>query len=110
MLQAGSLNSRIVILRRDKVRSPGGQLLEDWVEHAQTWANVAKLSGLGAIKADSDVSIVKASFRVRFRRDLAASMRLVHDGALYDIKAVLPDHTRREYVDLVCQSIPGGAP
>lgn len=107
MLQAGSLNCRIVIFRRDKVRSPGGQVVDEWVEHARTWANVAKLTGLGTIKAESDVSLLKASYRVRYRRDLTAAMRLAHDGAIYDIKAVLPDHARREYVDLVCQSIPG---
>jgi len=107
MLQAGSLNCRVVILRRDKVRSPGGQLVDEYVEYARIWANVARLTGLGAIKAESAISLVKASYRVRYRRDLSASMRLVHDGVVYDIKAVLPDHARREYVDLVCQSIPG---
>jgi SPP1 family predicted phage head-tail adaptor len=106
-MRAGNLNCRVVILRREKVRLTGGQLVEEWVEHARTWANVAKLTGLGTIKAESDVSLVKASYRVRYRRDLTAAMRLAHDGAIYDIKAVLPDHARREYVDLVCQSIPG---
>lgn len=106
MLQAGSLNCRVTILRREKVRSPGGQLVDEWVEHAHTWANVAKLTGLGTIKAESDVTLMKASYRVRYRRDLSTTMRLLHDGVVYDIKAVLPDHARREYVDLVVQSVP----
>lgn len=109
-MRAGKLNTRISIRRQDEVRSGGGQVVGQWVEHAATWADVKFPSGLGAIKADSDVSLVRASMRIRFRDDIRSDMRVVTGGLVFDIQTVLPDLARREYVDLVCQSIPGEKP
>lgn len=109
-MRAGKLNTRISIRRLDEVRDGGGQVVGQWVEHAATWADVKFPSGLGAIKADTDVSLVRASMRIRFRDDIQPDMRVVTGGLVFDIQAVLPDLARREYVDLVCQSIPGGEP
>lgn len=64
-------------------------------------------SGLEAIKGGAEASISKASIRVRYRRDLHAGMRATHDGVVYGIQAILPDVSRREYMDLVCEVING---
>lgn len=109
-MQAGKLNTLISIQRQDQVRAGGGQPVGKWVEHAAAWADVKFPSGIGTIKADADVSLVKASMRIRFRADLRSDMRVVVAGMAFDIKAVLPDLAEREYVDLVCQSIPGAKP
>ncbi|CAB3959630.1 phage head closure protein [Achromobacter piechaudii] len=109
-MRAGKLNTRISIRRQEQVRTGGGQVVGQWVEHAKTWADVKFPSGIGTIKADTDVSMVRASMRIRFREDVGANMRVVAGGQVFDIQAVLPDVARREYVDLVCQSIPGAKP
>lgn len=109
-MRAGTLNTRISIRRQGEVRSGGGQVVGQWVEHVATWADVKFPSGLGAIKAETDVSLVRASMRIRFRDDIRSDMRVVTGGLVFDIQAVLPDLARREYVDLVCQSIPGEKP
>lgn len=106
-MRAGKLNTRISVLRQDQVRTGGGQVVGQWIEHAAIWADVKFPSGIGTIKADSDVSLVRASMRIRFREDIRADMRVVTGGLVFDVQAVLPDLARREYVDLVCQSIPG---
>lgn len=109
-MRAGKLNTRISVLRQDQVRTGGGQVVGQWIEHAAIWADVKFPSGIGTIKADSDVSLVRASMRIRFREDIRADMRVVTGGLVFDVQAVLPDLARREYVDLVCQSIPGAKP
>lgn len=109
-MRAGKLNTRIFVLRQDQVRTGGGQVVGQWIEHAAIWADVKFPSGIGTIKADSDVSLVRASMRIRFREDIRADMRVVTGGLVFDVQAVLPDLARREYVDLVCQSIPGAKP
>lgn len=109
-MRAGKLNRRVPILRSETSRAGGGQPIAHWIEHAKLWADVAMQSGVGAIKADGDVSIVKASVRVRFRTDIVAGMRLVMHGIVFEVKAVLPDVKRRDYLDLVCQSVPGVKP
>jgi SPP1 family predicted phage head-tail adaptor len=110
MLRAGSLNCRITIQRQERVRAGGGQVTGQWVEHAQVWANFRRPTGIGAIKADADVALLKASVRIRYRTDISDAMRIVYAGTVFDIKAVIPDLDRREHVDLVVQSLPGGAP
>lgn len=102
MLQAGKLNQRVTIQRQTQVQDAGGQLVDAWADVATVWADIRNPTGLGAIRADAQVSVVKTSIRIRWRTDIDAGMRLVHGMTVYDIGAVLPDHAGRTYVDLVC--------
>lgn len=99
-----ALNHRVTIEQRVTGEDEIGQPINTWATVDEVWASVKHLSGLSAIKSDADVSIVKASIRIRYRTDLNAGMRVTHGGEQYDIKAVLPD-ARKQYVDLVCEVI-----
>lgn len=105
-MQAGRLNTRCVIQRRTGGTNDWGEPLpEGWETHATVWANVLHKSGSETIKADAEVSTVRASIRIRFRTDINAGMRVLIDAAAYDIEAVLPDMARREHLDLVCKVV-----
>lgn len=107
--RAGTLRDRIHIQRRtggkDGWNSP---LPEGWenITAQRIAANVQHRSGLGAIKADADVSIVRASIRIRRRTDVTADMRVLFGPSIYDIEAVLPGESR-EHIDLVCKLTQG---
>lgn len=101
-MRAGTLNRRVTIQRQDTAQNDWGESI-GWVDVDTVWANIAHKSGLESVKSDTDVSIVTASIRVRYREDITAGMRVVHRNLIYDIRAVLPDAVGREYVDLVCQ-------
>lgn len=104
-LRAGTLRDRITIQHKTAGNTPWGAPQPDaWVNLAKVWANVMHRSGMGAIKADADVSVVRASIRIRRRSDVNAGMRVLHVGQIYDIEAVLPGETR-EAIDLVCKLI-----
>lgn len=105
-MQAGRLNRRCVIQRRTGGTNDWGEPLpEGWETHATVWANVKHLSGSEAIKADAEVSTVRASIRIRHRSDITAGMRVLIGLAVYDIEAVLSDTARREFVDLACKAV-----
>lgn len=105
-MQAGRLSSRCVIQRRTGGTNDWDEPLpEGWETHATVWANVKHLSGSEAIKADSEVSTVRASIRIRYRSDITAGMRVLIGAAVYDIEAVLSDTARREFVDLACKAV-----
>ena len=105
-MQAGRLNTRCVIQRRTGGTNDWGEPLpEGWETHATVWANVKHLSGSEAIKADAEVSTVRASIRIRFRSDITAGMRVLIGLVPYEILAVQPDVAGRVYVDLVCQVV-----
>lgn len=103
-LRAGTLRHRITIQARTKGQDAVGQPVDIWEDVAQVWANARHLSGTESIKAASDVSVVRASFRIRHRSGINAGMRILHAGAVYDIEAVLPGG-RREWVDLAAKRV-----
>lgn len=103
MISAGQLTERINIEQRTTTQDSIGQPVETWSLVSAVWASIRHPSGLSAIKADADVSIVKASIRIRYRAGIDAGMRVVHGLTIYDIKAVLPNRAGG-YVDLVCEA------
>lgn len=104
-MNAGSLNRRITLQRRAVGQDATGQPIETWQDVATVWANIRHLSGAESIKADQDVSVVRASIRIRYRAGLDAGMRVHHGATVYEVKAVLPDEQRREHVDLSCEVV-----
>jgi SPP1 family predicted phage head-tail adaptor len=103
-LRAGTLRDRITVQRR----KPGGGLghpSNTWedVLPQPLWANIRFGSGSETIRAGQVASKAQASIRIRWRTGITADMRCVSGGVVYEIKAVLPDRRRREYVDLVCE-------
>lgn len=104
-MSAGSLNRRITLQRRAVGQDATGQPIETWQDVATVWASIRHLSGVDSIKADRDVSVARASIRLRYRLDIDAGMRVKHGGVIYGIKAVLPDEVKREYVDLACEVV-----
>ena len=101
-MRAGDLRHRIIIERQTSSQDAGGQPLEVWTPVATVWADIRNPTGMGAIRADAQVAVVKTSIRIRWRTDIEAGMRAVHGTTIYEIGAVLPDHAGREFVDLVC--------
>lgn len=103
-MRAGELRHRIELQAHTQEKDAWGTLLPGaWADLAQVWADLRHLGGVEAIRAGADTSIVKASCRIRWRDDVTAGHRVLHDGKVYDIEAVLPD-ARRQFVDLVLKT------
>lgn len=100
-LKAGSLNKLVTIQAKTDTVDAIGQPVNTWVDVATVWADIRYLSGLESIKSDADVSIAKVSVRVRYIADIKPSMRVVYEGVIYQIKAVLP--SGKVYMDLACE-------
>lgn len=104
-MQAGQLRDRVTVQAKTSGTDAwGAPLPEAWADYASLWSNIRFLSGTESIKAGADVSVVRASIRIRWRTDITAGMRVVHAGAVYDVEAVLPG-ARREYVDLAVKRV-----
>jgi len=101
----GRLNRLVQIQRRTSAQDAIGQPLDTWTSIAAVWADIRQPSGLAAIKANAEVSVVQASIRIRYRTDINAGMRVVHGATVYSISAVLMDVSGRQWIDLVCQVV-----
>lgn len=97
-----ALNYRITLQQPAAGSDELGQPLTGWTDVATLWADIRHLSGLQAIKADANVSTVRASIRIRKRAGVDAGMRAVHGSTVYDVRAVLD--VPGDLMDLVCEA------
>lgn len=104
-MRAGPLNTRIVVQRQSTTPDGIGQPVLTWTTFATLWADVKQNSGMSMVRVDADISIVRASIRIRYRNDITSAMRVLAGTTVYQIQAVLPDTAGKQYTDLVCQVV-----
>ncbi len=102
MLSAGKLNRRVILRQRVAGHDAAGQPSASWSDLASVWANISVLSGAQAIKADAEISTVRASIRIRLRDDVTAGMIVVDGSTTYDIRAVVKN-AAEAFADLLCE-------
>lgn len=102
-MRAGSLTTRLTIQAPGTAVDELGQPIPGWTDVATVWGDIRHMGGVESIKAGAVTSAVNASIRIRWRTGLDAGMRVLVGATVYEIKAVLPDMQRREYVDLVAE-------
>lgn len=104
-MKAGKLTELVTIQARTAGTDALGQPNTTWTTFASVWAQLKAAKGIEVIKGSGEVSSYQVSVRIRWRTDILPTMRVVHDGAVYNINAVLPDVSGgRDYVDLVCEA------
>lgn len=106
-MEAGQLNRRITIQQRVEEQRPGGQVVDQWKDVARLWSWVKTQSGMGAAKQVGGegtlvTTEVPYSFRIRYRPNIMASMRVLYQGSVFDIIQVRHDLANRVWTDLVC--------
>ena len=104
-MRAGQLKHRITLQRPTGAQDAWGTPeAAGWEDVALVWADFRYQSGSESIRAGADVSIVRASVRIRWRAGIDAGMRVLYQGQAYDIEAVLPGGDR-QHLDLVCKRV-----
>lgn len=97
----------VTIERPADGQDAAGQPLTTWTFVDYEWADIRFLRGLEAIKAGAPTSVAQASINIRYRTDINAGMRVMHESTEYDIKAVLPDMATKQHVELTCEVVGG---
>ena len=106
-VRAGQLSRQIELQRPGATLDADGQP-SGWKTVTKVWADIRFVSGIESVRGGADVSLRKASVRIRYRAGIDASMRAIGpDGTPYRIVGVLPDLAAREYMDLVCEVVNG---
>jgi SPP1 family predicted phage head-tail adaptor len=104
-LLAGNLRHRIAIQERlEEQDSDTGEITHVWAtvsEMGNVPAEIVPLSAKEFIAAQATQSEIVARIVIRYREGIDATMRAVHNGAVYNIRGVLPDpRTGREWLTL----------
>ena len=102
-VNAGELNKRIKIIKVTKSKDKDGyETVTEMVVRAP-WAKFSQTSGTELVKADADMSEVKARFMIRWSRTkLSRKMIVRYGGNDYQIEYINPYGDSKEYVELWC--------
>lgn len=102
-VNAGELNKRIKIIKVTKSKDKDGyETVTETVVRAP-WAKFSQTSGTELVKADADMSEVKARFMIRWSRTkLSRKMIVRYGGNDYQIEYINPYGDSKEYVELWC--------
>lgn len=103
-MRIGKLNRRVSLQAPVTHKDAGGQEIPAWTEISRPWTDIRYLSGREYATSDTTVSGATASIRMRYRTDLNAGMRIVYNGTIFNVLAVLPDEEDRDRVDLACST------
>ncbi|NGP59888.1 phage head closure protein [Paenibacillus thiaminolyticus] len=92
-LNSGRLNRRIVIQKKGRSENGAGYPLPNppWEEVATVWASREPLRGREFFAAAAVQHEKTIRFKIRYRDDIKAGMRVTEKGRTYDIYAVLDD-------------------
>lgn len=104
-MSAAQLKHRVKLKRPASGFDALGQPADGFELVATVWGDIRLPNGLAIVKADADVSQVKASIRIRMRRDVQPGWCAEYRGLDYLIDAVLPDEQALASVDLVCRLV-----
>ena len=102
-MQAGKLNKRVTIQSAVEAIDDYGEAKKVWSDVATVWAHVKNVNGREFIKSNVALSEVSTSIRIRKRKGLDSSMRVIFNDEKYQIVAVLPDEETNDYLDLACK-------
>ena len=92
-MDAGLLNKRITLQRREKARKPSGQVGGEWVDVCTVWAQV-KCTDSKAVSSDGIIQHEGLyRFYLRWRAGITAEMRVRWAGRTFELVGPPADWT-----------------
>ena len=98
----GDLRHRVTIQATTAVQDSSGSYPESWSDVATVWARMRPISGREFFAAEQAQSEVTHEVTIRFRRGISPANRLLFDGRVFDIGAVINADERNEWMILYC--------
>ncbi|MFL4597011.1 phage head closure protein [Stenotrophomonas maltophilia] len=102
MRRAGKYRQRVTIRHRTLIEDEYNDQIEVWADwRTDVPAEVVPLSGKEFIEAGASQDQLSARIEIPYLPGVDATMRILHDGNLYAVQAVLPDPTARQHLTLM---------
>jgi SPP1 family predicted phage head-tail adaptor len=79
-----------------------GEVVPSWVEVCQVWAAVEPLEGRKLWQAQQVQPDVTHEVRIRYRPGVKTAMRIVYQGRIFAIKAIMDVEERHWELRLMC--------
>lgn len=103
-MRAGTLRHRVTVEHKAETRDPYGGVESAWSVFASSVpAAILPISGREFFASEANQAEVTAKIVMRELPGLLPSMRIVHDGTQYNIRAILHDATLQRHVVCMCE-------
>ena len=99
----GEFRHRVTIEQNVGAGDGGGGTVESWGLVATVWARIEQFASSPAAHAGRAAERTTLRATIRHRDDIAAGMRLTHDGAIYRIRSVADPEQRKRILALSCE-------
>jgi SPP1 family predicted phage head-tail adaptor len=107
VIRAGLLRHRVTIQAdQGTTRNSVGEHIEDWQTWGEAWASIEPLSGKEIDDARQVAARATTRVTIRYRDGVHAGMRLVHDGEVLHVEAVLNERMADHWLVLLCMEAP----
>ena len=104
-IAAGKLDKRVLLQRPESSRGDLGGIDRKWIDVGWLWANLSYLSGREFLKNGLNAESCNVSVQIRKSKltaGISPEWRLVYQGKVFNIQAVLPDSVHAEVINLPC--------
>lgn len=99
------LRHKVQLQAKTVTQSGTGQPVESWGTVDTVWAAVEPVSGREFFAAAAVWAETTFKVTVRYRPDITPLNRIIHDGKLLDIQAVLNVEGKGRYLEIVCRAL-----
>jgi SPP1 family predicted phage head-tail adaptor len=105
-MRAGTLRHRITVEHNAQTRDDFGGVTSAWAVFASSVpAAILPVSGREFFAAEASQAEVTTKIIMRDLAGLLPSMRIVHAGQQYNIRAILPDATLARHIICMCERV-----
>ena len=103
-MRAGPLRHLCMLRGLTEIKDELNQPVKGWADIGKVWAEIKVPSGRMYEAASQMQAQINAEINIRYREDVVAGQRLVHDGITYEIIAPLPTN-QRDMLKLMCKTV-----
>ena len=105
-MRAGRLDKRIDMDSRVEDTDAAGDPVVSWLAFARNLpAEVIQASGRERLKAEGETALADAVFRIRWLAGVETSMRIIYNGAEYDIVPPVKELGRRAGLEITATAV-----
>ncbi len=99
-MKAGKMIHRVIIQEPIESKGSMGGTTKTWVNFHKCWADIRELSGREVVQSEQVQSEITATCFIRYRSNIDASMRISHDGRLFQIESVINKDGKKIMLEL----------
>lgn len=104
-MKIGTLRHRIQIQTKTISEDSLKQQIESWTDVDTVWARIEPLSGREYFQARQEIAEVSVKVTVRYRNDIAPSMRLRFEDRIFEVLSVINPEERCILLLLMCKEV-----